>query len=124
MSVYKNSLTELALNDLGLPDLGEVLYGPSAFVFVSGDPVASAKVLKNYARTNPRLELKGGLLDGQVLSAEQLQAVADLPSREELVARLLGVIGNPLTSLVRVLNGPMSSFARVLAAISEKSEAA
>jgi len=124
IKVYKNSLTELALNSLGMPDLSEVLAGPSAFVFATGDPVASAKALKDYARTNSKLKLKGGLLNGQVMSAAQVQAVADLPSREELIAKLLGTMQNPLTGAVRVLNGPMSAFARVVGAIRDQAEAA
>ncbi|MCL2137345.1 MAG: 50S ribosomal protein L10 [Coriobacteriia bacterium] len=124
LKVYKNSLTELAVKDLGLPDFGEILEGPSAFVFATGDPVASAKALKDYARNNPKLELKGGLLNGQIISVDQVQAVADLPSREELIAKLLGTIKNPLSSVVQVLNGPMSSFARVLASIRDQEGAA
>ncbi|MDR2957810.1 MAG: 50S ribosomal protein L10, partial [Coriobacteriales bacterium] len=62
LKVYKNSLTQLALQDLGLPSLGPILEGPSAFVFVTGDPVASAKAIKTFAKANPKLELKGGLL--------------------------------------------------------------
>jgi len=119
MKVYKNSLTELALASLELPPLGAILEGPSAFVFVVGDPVASAKALKDYARTNPKLEFKGGLLNGQMVTADQVQAIADLPSREELLAKLLGTMKNPLSGVVQVLNGPMSAFARVLGAISE-----
>ena len=124
MKVYKNSLTELALAALEMPNLGAMLEGPSAFVFVSGDPVASAKALKTYAKTNSKLEFKGGLLGTQVLSADQVMAIADLPSREELIARLLGTMQNPLSGLVRVLNGPMSAFARVVDAIRESKEAA
>ena len=120
LKIYKNSLTELAVKDLGLPDLGEMLEGPSAFVFATGDPVASAKAIRNYARTNSKLELKGGLLNGQLMSVSQVEAVADLPSREELIAKLLGTIQNPLTSVVQVLNGPMSSFARVLGSIHDQ----
>jgi large subunit ribosomal protein L10 len=124
LKVYKNSLTELALAAVGLPTMGEILEGPSAFVFVAGDPVASAKAIKTYARANPKLELKGGLLGGQIMTAEQVQAVADLPSREELLAKLLGTIQNPLTGLVRVLNGPMEAFARVVGAIRDQADAA
>lgn len=124
LKVNKNSLTELALRELDLPDLGELLIGPSAFVFASGDPVASAKALKTFAAANPKLELKGGLMDGQVMGADQLRAVADLPSREELLARLLGTMQNPMAGVVRVLNGPMSALARVLGAIRDQSEAA
>jgi len=122
--IYKNSLTELALKELEMPELGDVLEGPSAFIFAAGDPVASAKVVKSFARTNNKLVVKGGLLDGRVMTAEQVQAVADLPSREELIARLLGTMKAPLSGIAQVLNGPMSAFARVLGAISDQKEAA
>ena len=124
LKVYKNSLTELALKELDLPALGEVLEGPSAFVFATGDPVASAKALKDFARTNTKLELKGGLLNGRVMAAEQVQAVADLPSREELISRLLGTMKAPLSGVAQVLNGPMSAFARVVGAIQGQTDQA
>ena len=117
--IYKNSLTELALNELGLPSLGEVLEGPTAFVFATGDPVASAKAIKSFAKENKTLVVKGGLLDGSVMTAAQVAAIADLPSREELIAKLLGTINNPATGLVRVLNGPAEAFARVVQAIAD-----
>ena len=120
LKVYKNSLTELALKELDLPELGDVLEGPSAFVFASGDPVASAKALKDFAKANTKLELKGGLLNGRVMTTDQVQAVADLPSREELIARLLGTIKAPLSGVAQVLNGPMSAFARVVGAIQDQ----
>jgi large subunit ribosomal protein L10 len=120
LKVYKNSLTERALADAGLPELGEVLEGPSAFVFVSGDPVASAKALKTFAKGNENLQIKGGLLNKAVVSADQVKAIADLPSREELIAKLLGTVKNPLSGIVHVLNGPNSKFVRTLNAIAEK----
>ena len=118
--VNKNSFTELALTDLEYPDLGEVLQGPSAFVFVSGDPVASAKTLKVFAKENESLTIKGGLLNKGVVTADQIKAIADLPSREELIAKLLGTIRNPLAGVVQVLNGPTTKLVRALNAISEK----
>ncbi|MCL2883025.1 MAG: 50S ribosomal protein L10 [Coriobacteriia bacterium] len=124
LKVYKNSLTELALKEMEMPSLGGILEGPSAFIFVTGDPVASAKALKDFAKKNPLLEVKGGLLTGDVISADQLKAIADLPSREELIAKLLGTIKNPLSSLVQVLNGPMSAFTRALAQVRDQREQA
>jgi len=115
--IYKNSFAEIALGELGLPTLSETLAGPSAFVFVSGDPVASAKVLKGFAKDNKAFEIKGGLLNGAVVSADQIRAIADLPSREELIAKLLGTLSNPAGGLVRVLNGPAEKFVRTLQAI-------
>ena len=118
--VYKNSLTEFALDDLDYPNIGGVLEGPSAFVFVSGDPVASAKVLKGFAKENEKLKIKGGFLNKEIVTAEQIRAIADLPSREELIAKLIGTIRSPLSGVVQVLNGPASKLVRVLGAISEK----
>ena len=120
LKVYKNSFTERALSDLELPALGSILEGPSAFVFVSGDPVASAKALKEFAKENDKLSIKGGLFNKGVVSAEQIRAIADLPSREELIAKLLGTIQNPLVGIVRVLNGPAEKIVRTLGAIAEK----
>ncbi|MDR3037434.1 MAG: 50S ribosomal protein L10 [Coriobacteriales bacterium] len=120
LKVYKNSFTQRALTDLELPSLGPILEGPSAFVFVSGDPVASAKALKVFAKENSKLEIKGGLFNKAVVSADQVKAIADLPSREELIAKLLGTLQNPLTGIVRVLNGPAEKLVRTLGAIADK----
>ncbi|MCL1797987.1 MAG: 50S ribosomal protein L10 [Eggerthellaceae bacterium] len=124
IKVYKNTLMHLALADLGLPSLDEILEGPSAFVFTGEDPVASAKALKTFAKTNKNLSVKGGMMDGMFLSAEKVEAVASLPSREELIAKLLGTIINPMGQIVRVLNGPMESFARCVSQIAEQKPAA
>ena len=120
LKVYKNSFTEIALANLELPGLGEVLEGPSAFVFVSGDPVASAKAIKSFAKENKALEIKGGLLNKQIVTADQIIAIADLPSREELIAKLLGTIQNPLTGVVRTLNEIPSQLVRTIGAIADK----
>ncbi|MDR2672721.1 MAG: 50S ribosomal protein L10 [Coriobacteriales bacterium] len=121
--IYKNTFTIRALDELDYPELGEVLQGPSAFVFANGDPVGSAKALKAFAKENEVLKIKGGLLDGAVLSAKQVEAIAELPSREELVARLLGTISRPLSGLVYVLNGTQQQFVRALKAIAENKAA-
>ena len=94
-----------------------VLAGPSAFVFAGEDPVASAKVLRDYAKDNEDLVIKGCMMDGRFVDAAQVNDIASLPSREELIAKLLGTINNPLVKTVRVLNGPMEAFARVVSAI-------
>lgn len=117
MKVYKNTIMHIALKETDSPDLDELLAGPSAFVFAGEDPVASAKVLKEFAKSNENLVIKGGMMDGQACDAAQVEAVASLPSREELIAKLLGTITNPMAQIVRVLNGPMESFARVVSAI-------
>ena len=124
IKVYKNTLMRLALADLELPVLDEALEGPSAFVFTGEDPVASAKALKDFAKKNKALSIKGGMMDGAYLSAEQVEAVASLPSREELIAKLLGTISNPMTKVVRVLNGPAEKLVRALGQIAEQKPAA
>ncbi|MDR1422659.1 MAG: 50S ribosomal protein L10 [Coriobacteriales bacterium] len=119
LKVYKNSFTERALADLGYPALGEVLEGPSAFVFATGDPVASAKAIKSYAKSNPNLEIKGGLLDKAVLTAAQVKTLADMPSREELIAQVLGMLSGPLSAVVSALDAP-TTIVRSLEAIEAK----
>ncbi len=124
VKVYKNTLMNIALEDLEMPSLGEVLEGPSAFVFSEEDPVASAKALKDFTKKNKNLTIKGGMMDGAFVDAAQLGAIAALPSREELMAKLLGTISNPLVKMVRVANGPMEAFARCVSQIAEQKPAA
>lgn len=124
MKVYKNTLMRLALGQAELPDMGTVLEGPSAFVFCNEDPVASAKAIKEFAKGNENLQVKGGIMDGAFVDETQVKAIADLPSREELIAKLLGTISNPLVQTVRVLNAPMEAFARAVNQIAETKPAA
>lgn len=125
MKVYKNTLTNIALKDLGKPEMDEYLAGPNGFVFASGEDIApSAKILKDFSKKNKALEIRGGLVDENVFTAEQVIAIADLPSREELIAKLLGTLNNPMTKIVRVLNEPMACLARSINAIAEKKPAA
>lgn len=124
MKVYKNTIMRLALKELDLPNMDSILEGPSAFVFAGEDPVASAKAIKDFAKDNQNLEIKGGMMDGQFVDAAQVEAIASLPSREELIAKLLGTISNPLVKIVRVLNGPMEAFARCASAIADQKNAA
>ena len=124
MVVYKNTLVRLALENAGLPAMDEVLAGPSAFIFATGDPVASAKAIKDFATKSKKLVIKGGMMDGMAYNAEQVEAIAALPSREELIAKLLGTISNPMVKMVRVCNGPMEAFARAVSAIADQKSAA
>ena len=124
MFVYKNTLMRLALENAGLPTLDDVLAGPSAFIFANGDPVASAKAIKDFAKTNKNLVIKGGMMDGVAYDAAQVEAIAALPSREELIAKLLGTISNPMVKMARVCNGPMEYFARAVQAIADQKTAA
>lgn len=124
IKVYKNTLTEIAMRELAMPDLGSLLEGPSAFTFAYGDPVAPAKALVNYAKEHKALEVKGGFIERSVTSADGVKALASLPSREELVAKLLGTMQNPVGGFVRVLAGPAGAFARVVKAIADQKAAA
>jgi len=124
MVVYKNTLTQIAMRELALPSMDDLLEGPSAFIFAEGDPVASAKVLASFAKENEALELKGGLVQSQILDEAGLKALATLPSREELLAKLLGTISNPARGMVTVLSGPARGLVTALSAVREQKEAA
>lgn len=101
--VYKNTLARFAADKAGLEGLKELLVGPTALTFVADDSVAAAKALRDTARTNPSLVLKGGALGPNVLSAADLTALADLPSREELLARFAGALQAPLVKTAGLL---------------------
>jgi large subunit ribosomal protein L10 len=125
VKVYKNSLAMIAVTEAGLPEsLNDMLVGPSVFVFAGEDPVAPAKVMTTFAKEHAALEVKGGLVEGALVDAAGMAAVAALPSREELVAKMLGTMLNPMSGLVRVLNGPAGAFARVVQAIADQKAAA
>ena len=123
VKVYKNSLTEIAIRELALPNMDEFLQGPTAFVFIDADPVAPAKALTAFAKEHEALELKGGLVQNQVVSAASVKAIATLPSREELIAKLLGTMQNPLRGNVQVLAGPARAFVTALDAIAKQKAA-
>ena len=124
LKVYKNSLTEIAIRELALPNMDAYLAGPTAIIFTGEDPVAPAKALTTFAKTHKSLEVKGGLVDNQVVNADGVKAIATLPSREELIAKLLGTMLNPLTGFARVLNGPVEAFARTVSAVADQKAAA
>lgn len=117
--VAKNTYIKHALTKAELPEIGEHLIGQTAFITGEQDVSAAAKTLKNFAKEFKRPEVKVGILDGEVMTGAQLKALADLPSREELLAKLLAVINAPASKLVRTLNEPASALARVLAAKKE-----
>jgi large subunit ribosomal protein L10 len=124
LTVYKNSLTEIAMRELALPSMTDYLAGPTAFIFSTDDPVAPAKALTAFAKEHKALELKGGLVENQVVDSEAVKAIAMLPSRDELIAKLLGTMINPIVGFARVLNGPVEAFARTVAAVADQKAAA
>ncbi|MCL2503210.1 MAG: 50S ribosomal protein L10 [Coriobacteriia bacterium] len=123
VKIYKNSLTEIAIRELALPSMGSYLEGPTAFVFIPGDPVAPAKALSAFSKEHHALEFKGGLVQNRVVDASDVKAIAKLPSYEGLIASLLGTMQNPLTGTVRVLSGPAQAFVTVLDAIAKEKAA-
>lgn len=124
MIVYKNKLMRIALAELEQPAMDELLAGPSAFVFCGEDVAAAAKAVKEYAKENENLVIKGGLMEGQVLNAEEVEAIASLPSREQLLAQIAGAISGVARGLAVTINGVPSGLARVLQAASEQKPAA
>ncbi|HZJ57232.1 MAG TPA: 50S ribosomal protein L10 [Clostridia bacterium] len=121
--VYKNTLTEIAAKEMGLEGLIPYLEGPTAIAFSEEDPVAPAKILTEAIRKYRKIEFKGGVVDGKVIDIDGVKALAELPSREELIAKLLGSINAPIANLVGVLSGPVRALAFALNAIKEQKEA-
>ena len=115
--IVKNSLTERAADEAGATALKELLQGPTALAFVTGDAALAAKALNDAARALHTLEFKGGLMDSNALSAADVQAIARLPAREVLHAQLVGTIAAPITGLVRGLNALIAGLAIQLKAI-------
>src|SRR5699024_772679 len=124
LKVYKNTLMRLALSESDLPTLDDLLEGPSAFVFAGGDVAAAAKVVKNFAKANDNLEIKGGLMEGAAVTAAEVEAIASLPSREELLAQIAGAISGVARGLAVALNGVPSGLAQVTKAVADQKEAA
>lgn len=122
-AVVKNTLTKLAAAEVGYPVPTELLTGPTAIAFVGGDPVEAAKGLRDFARTNPLLVIKGGVVEGRSLSAEEVRRLADLESREVLLARMAGALQASLSQAAGLFQAPLSQVARLAAALQEKREA-
>jgi large subunit ribosomal protein L10 len=119
-TVVKNSMLRLAAQQLGWPEFGGLLAGQTAIIAGSRDVCSAAKAVKNFAAEFNRPAIRGGVLDGRLLAAPDVLALADLPSREALLARLLGVISAPATQLARIIQTPGAQLARVIKAKSDK----
>jgi large subunit ribosomal protein L10 len=122
LRVVKNTLTERAADQAGAAGLKPLLVGPTALTFVRGDAATAAKAVSDFARATQLLPFKGGLMDGQALAAEQVSAIAKLPSRDILNAQLVNIVASPLTGLVTSLSNLISGLARQLAQVVEKKE--
>ena len=115
--IYKNTLVRFAVRDLGLEGVEELLVGPTGIAFVEGDAVGVAKALRDFSRTNPNLVVKGGLLGEKVLAPGEVGALADLPPREVLLARLAGGLAAPLQQLAGLIQALPRNFAYGLKAL-------
>ena len=122
--VVKNSFLKRAMADSGMPDVGDKLTGQTAIVMGEKDVAPVAKILKAFAAEFKIAALKIGVVDKAVMSTSDVEALAELPSREILLSQLLGLLQAPATRLVRVLNEPASAFARLLKAKGDKGDAA
>jgi large subunit ribosomal protein L10 len=118
--IYKNTLVRFAARDLGLTDLVSLLEGPTAIAFVDGDAATVARALRDYARINPNLVLKGGVLGDRVIGAADAGALAELPPREQLLARFAGGLAAPLQQLAGLLQALPRNFAYGLRALVDK----
>ena len=119
-AVVKNTLTKIAAKDAGVEGLDDLLAGPSAIAFVKGDPVEAAKGLRDFAKANPLLVIKGGYMDGRALTVAEVERIADLESREVLLAKLAGAMKANLSKAAGLFNAPASQIARLAAALQEK----
>ena len=123
-AVVKNTLTKIAARNAGVEGLDDDLKGPSAIAFVHGDPVAVAKGLRAFAKAHPLLVIKGGYFDGAALSPAEVNKLADLESREVLLAKLAGAMKASLTKAAYVFNALPSKAVRTVDALREKQESA
>lgn len=122
-SVAKNTLLKLAAKEAGVEGLDDLLTGPTAVAFIKGEAVDAAKALKKFASDNKVLVVKGGYMDGNALSAAQVDAIAELDNRETTLAKLAGAMKGNLAKAAGLFNAPASQVARLAAALQEKKEA-
>lgn len=125
MKVCKNTLMSIALAECGLPAATGMDKGPNGYVLAYGDVAAVAKAIRDFSKEkgNEALIVKGAILDGQLLTKEQVFALADLPSKEQLIAQVVGTIAAPLRGLVTVLSGPQRGLVTALSQIKDKKAA-
>jgi len=121
-AVVKNTLAKLAAKDAGIDGFDDLLTGPTAIAFIKGDVVEAAKGLRDFAKANPTLVIKGGVLDGKPLDATEVAKLADLESREVLLGKLAGAMLASLSQAVYLLNAPIAQAARLAGALQAKAE--
>ncbi|MFT3716890.1 MAG: 50S ribosomal protein L10 [Gordonia sp. (in: high G+C Gram-positive bacteria)] len=122
-SVAKNTLAKRAAADAGVEGLDELFTGPTAIAFIEGEPVGAAKAMKTFAKENKALVIKGGYMDGRALSVAEIEQIADLETREVLLAKLAGAMKGNLAKAAGLFNQPALQVARLAAALQEKKAA-
>jgi large subunit ribosomal protein L10 len=122
-AVTKNTLTTIAARQAGIEGLDDSLSGPTAIAFISGDVATVAKGLRDFAKANPHLVIKAGVMDGRVLDADSVRKLADLESREVLLAKLAGAMNGNLAKAVSLFAAPLSQAARALGALQIQKQA-
>jgi large subunit ribosomal protein L10 len=118
-AISKNTLTTIAAREAGLDAIEEQLVGPTAIAFINGDPVLVAKGLRDFARTNPQLVIKGGVLDGKFMTPDEVRRLADLESREVLLAKVAGALQGVLQQALSLVSAPLSQAGRLFAALEQ-----
>lgn len=122
-SVAKNTLVKRAASEAGVDGLDELFAGPTAIAFITGEPVDAAKAIKTFAKEHKALVIKGGYMDGRALTVAEVERIADLESREVLLAKLAGAMKGNLAKAAGLFNAPASQVARLAAALQEKKAA-
>jgi large subunit ribosomal protein L10 len=123
-AVVKNTLTKIAAKDAGVVGFDDLLVGPTAIAFIKGDAVAAAKGIDTFAKENPMLVIKGGIMDGKILTADDIKKLAKLESREVLLSRIAGAANATLAKAAALFQAPLSQAARTVAALEAKVAAA
>ena len=121
-AVVKNTLAKIAATEVGIEGFDDLLTGPTAIAFIQGDVVEAAKGLRDFAKANPTLVIKGGVLDGKPLDAKEVAKLADLESREVLLGKMAGAMLASLSQAVYLFNAPLAQVARLAGALQAKAE--
>lgn len=124
LKVVKNTLAKIAAKDAGVEGLEDLLKGPTAIAYCHGDPVKAAKIIQDFIKEKKKAAIRGGKLQRQMLQATDIEKLATLPSREQLIAQLVGTMAAPLQGLANVLNGPIRGLVVVLGQIQDQKASA
>lgn len=124
LHVAKNTLIKIAANEHGIEGLDDLLVGPTAIAFIKGEAVDAAKTMKKFAKDNEAFVVKGGYMDGNALTADQVNAIAEMDNRETTLAKIAGAFEGSLAKAAGLFQAPASKTARLVAALQDKQEAA